>query len=78
MSTPSPLANIGRAVRQRRLALGLTQTQLGRMSGLSRQVVCGLETGALAELGFNRVVAVLNILGLNLEFSPRRWNAPAP
>lgn len=60
------LTSIGSTIRERREALGLTQAQLAQMSRLSRQTIVGLETGVLADLGFNRVGLVLAILGLDV------------
>lgn len=65
------LSHLGRVVRQRREALGLTQSRLAQLSGLSRQTLVGLEAGTLADLGFNRVAQLLSVLGLGLE-------SPAP
>ena len=61
------LVAVGHAIRERREALGLTQAQLARMSGLSRQTLVGLENGSLNDLGFNRVGSVLAILGLDFD-----------
>lgn len=58
------LADIGRAVRTRRTELGLSQSQLAHLSGLSRQTVVGLENGSLEDLGVNRVGQVTSVLGL--------------
>jgi transcriptional regulator with XRE-family HTH domain len=44
--------------------LGLSQRQLARLSGLSRQTVVGLENGSLEDLGVNRVALVTTVLGL--------------
>jgi len=41
------LSNLGTIIRERREALGLTQSQLALLSGLSRQTLVGLEAGAL-------------------------------
>ena len=49
------LSDIGHAVRTRRTELGLSQVQLARLSGLSRQTLVGLENGTLNDLGINRV-----------------------
>ena len=49
------LSNLGTIIRERREALGLTQSRLAQLSGLSRQTLVGLEAGALSDLGFNRV-----------------------
>lgn len=59
------LTDIGAAVRIRREELGLSQTQLAHLSGLSRQTLVGLENGSLNDLGVNRTGQVLSILGLD-------------
>ena len=53
-------------IRDRRKALGLTQSKLAQMSGLSRLAMVGLENGSLIDLGFSRVVQVMAILGLDV------------
>ena len=45
------LSNLGTIIRERREALGLTQSRLAQLSGLSRQTLGGLEAGALSDLG---------------------------
>ncbi len=62
------LYEVGKAVRIRRLALGLTQLRLARLAGLSRQTVQQLEAGTIADLSFGRVVKLLGVLGLS--FAP--------
>ncbi|SFO82640.1 Helix-turn-helix [Variovorax sp. PDC80] len=59
------LIDIGHAVRARRTELGLSQSQLAHLSGLSRQTLVGLENGALSDLGVNRVGQVMAVLGLD-------------
>ena len=59
------LSDIGHAVRTRRTELGLSQVQLARLSGLSRQTLVGLENGTLNDLGINRVAQLLAVLGLD-------------
>lgn len=59
------LSDVGAAVQTRRKTLGLSQARLAHLSGLSRQTISGLESGALQDLGFNRVAQVLTVLGLN-------------
>ena len=61
------LSCLGLSIRQRREALGLTQSRLAQLCGLSRQTLVGLEAGALSDLGFNRVSQVLAVLGLSLD-----------
>ena len=45
------LNSLGTIIRERREALGLTQSRLAQLSGLSRQTLVGLEAGALSDLG---------------------------
>jgi transcriptional regulator with XRE-family HTH domain len=77
------LSNLGTIIRERREALGLTQSRLAQLSGLSRQTLVGLEAGALSDLGFNRVAQVLAVLGLDLDppsqaaRARKRWSAAA-
>lgn len=61
------LSKLGTIVRERREELGLTQSRLAQLSGLSRQTLVGLEAGALNDLGFNRVAQLLTVLGLDLD-----------
>lgn len=61
------LYEVGKAVRVRRLALGLTQLRLARLAGLSRQTVQQLEVGTIADLSFGRVVNLLGVLGLSFS-----------
>lgn len=59
---------VGKVVRVRRQAVGLTQQRLAKLAGLSRQTVQQLEAGTIGDLSFGRVVNLLRVLGLN--FSP--------
>jgi transcriptional regulator with XRE-family HTH domain len=44
---------VGNLIRKRREALGLSQSRLARLSGLSREKLVGLKAGALSDPGFN-------------------------
>jgi transcriptional regulator with XRE-family HTH domain len=69
------LLQIGRKVRERRAALGLSQLRLARLSGLSRSTVNQLENGVLRDLGVAKLISLLDLLGLSMqarESSPRR------
>ncbi len=59
------LKNLGKLIRERRVALGLTQSRLAQLSELSRPTLVGLEAGTLSDLGFNRLGRVMAILGLD-------------
>ncbi len=67
------LEAIGATIRTRRKALGLSQTELGRMAGVPRTVISSLERNAYMELGVRKVDRVATALGLELclrEASP--------
>ncbi len=65
---------IGRAVRAARKALGLRQPDLAAAAGVGLRFVVELERGkATAQL--DRILAVLHVLGLDLQVT-RRGGAP--
>lgn len=64
---------VGKVVRARRLAVGLTQQRLAKLAGLSRQTVQQLETGTIGDLSFGRMIKLLGVLGLS--FTPPSINA---
>ncbi|KAG8154818.1 helix-turn-helix transcriptional regulator [Burkholderia catarinensis] len=65
------LHEIGQAVAKRRAELDLTQAQLAKLSGLSRLTVNQLETGKLKDLGINKLIPLLGVLGIELMTRPR-------
>ena len=65
------LVDIGQLVQTRREALGLSQARLARLAGLSRATVNQLENGHLVDLGAAKLLALLNLLGLELATQPR-------
>ena len=65
------LADIGQLVQARREALGLSQARLARLAGLSRATINQLENGSLVDLGAAKLLALLNLLGLDLAAQPR-------
>jgi transcriptional regulator with XRE-family HTH domain len=65
------LYEIGQSVAKRRAELDLTQAQLAKLSGLSRFTVNQLETGKVKDLGINKLIPLLSVLGIELTASPR-------
>lgn len=65
------LRQLGIAIRQARQALGLTQGQLASTAGLARETVSLLENGLVTELGFGKVSALLQAVGLSLQVVPK-------
>jgi transcriptional regulator with XRE-family HTH domain len=64
------LAELGKEVATARRQKGLSQTDLARAAGISRQTVSALERGALSDLGVQRLVRVLEVLDLELLARP--------
>ncbi|MCA9611014.1 MAG: helix-turn-helix transcriptional regulator [Myxococcales bacterium] len=63
-------ADLGALIRERRVALGLSQLELARRAGVSRQWIVGVEAGKdRAEVG--RLFRVLNTLDLAVRVDPR-------
>jgi transcriptional regulator with XRE-family HTH domain len=65
------LNEIGQAVAARRTELQLTQAQLAKLAGLSRLTINQLESGKVKDLGVNKLIPLLSILGLELNASMR-------
>lgn len=66
------LADIGQLVYARRLALGLSQARLATMSSLSRATINQLESGSLVDLGAAKLIALLSLVGIDLNAGPRQ------
>lgn len=70
------IQELGSEIRRARHARGLTQAQLARASGLSRETLNLLESGLVRDLGIRKVWAVLDHLGLSVTLQqsirPRR------
>lgn len=64
------LQDLGRAVRQARLARGLTQAQVAKAAGLSRNTLNRLEAGVFPDLGVRKAQAILEQLGMALSVVP--------
>jgi HTH-type transcriptional regulator / antitoxin HipB len=62
------LQELGEAVAAKRKARHLTQEEVARQSGLTRELVARFERGRVAELGARKLLSVLAILGLEMTF----------
>jgi len=60
------IQELGGEIRKARQGRGMTQAQLAREAGLSRETLNLLENGLVRDLGVRKVLAVLNHLGLGL------------
>lgn len=61
------LAQIGGEIHHKRVQVGLLQEQVARFAGLSRVTINQLENGTLKDLGYTKLKAVMEILGLDME-----------
>ena len=62
------LGELGQQVAVRRKGRGLTQAELARQTGLSRELIARLEGGKVTEFGARKLLAVLAVLGLEMNF----------
>ena len=65
------LIHLGRTIKAKRQALGLSQERLAKLGGLSRATINQLECGALQDLGANKLFQLLNLLGVSIETYPK-------
>jgi transcriptional regulator with XRE-family HTH domain len=70
------LAKIGSEIATRRRALELRQEELAARAGISRSTIARLETGALNELGFNKLMRILAALRLDLRATDANIGRP--
>lgn len=71
----SPLTELSSAVRIRRSDIGLTQTALATLSGLSRATVNQVEKGTIKDLSLTRTARLLEALGLSMAIATPRPRA---
>lgn len=63
------LAELGETVAAKRKALNLSQTEVARRTGLTRETLVRFERGQLTEFGSRKLLAVLAVLGMEITFT---------
>ena len=63
------LPELGAAVATRRQALGLKQGTVATQAGITQESLSRFERGRLSELGARKLLAVLAVLGMELQFT---------
>jgi len=63
------LEELGKAVAARRQALGLKQGVVAAQAGITPESLSRFERGRSAELGARKLLAVLAVLGMELQFT---------
>lgn len=74
----SAIHELGQALRARRTEMGLSQSQVAALSGLSRQTVNQIETCAAPDLGLNKAERLASVLGLMLRVDVGRSKPGKP
>jgi transcriptional regulator with XRE-family HTH domain len=63
------LLEVGEAVGARRRALGLKQGEVAVRAGISQEMLSRFERGKSAEFGSRKLLAVLSVLGVELQIT---------
>jgi DNA-binding XRE family transcriptional regulator len=66
------LADIAPLFKQARQKAGLSQTQLAEPLGMSRATISAIERGRCEEIGFAKLVGLLERVGLEITVAPRK------
>lgn len=61
------LAQIGAVIHSKRIEAGLLQEHVAKFAGQSRVTINQLENGTLNDLGYTKLKAVMDVLGLDME-----------
>jgi transcriptional regulator with XRE-family HTH domain len=72
------IQELGKAIREERVARGLTQARLAIESGLSRNTLNRLENGLFPDLGVKKADAILKRLGMELGVNPAAQKKRSP
>ena len=62
------LAELGQAVKERRKGLHLSQHEVSKRSGITRELLVRFERGQVSDFGSRKLLAVLAVLGLEINF----------
>lgn len=63
------IQELGAVVATRRQALGLKQGAVATQAGISQESLSRFERGHVSEFGARKLLAVLTVLGLELQFT---------
>lgn len=63
------LLELGQAVADRRRSLGLKQGDVAAHAGIPQETLSRFERGRVAEFGARKLLAVLAVLGMELQFA---------
>lgn len=66
------LIEIGSLLKEARQKAGLSQEQLARPLGMSRATISAIESGRCEEIGFQKLLALLERVGLEISVGARK------
>jgi len=66
------LQEMGPLLHSARKQAGLSQEQLAQPLGMSRATISALENGRCDEIGFAKLAALFEVLGLQITVGPRK------
>jgi HTH-type transcriptional regulator / antitoxin HipB len=66
------LSELGRLVRAARKKAALSQGEVASRLGMSRATISAIENGTVGEIGIRKVLALLTLLGLEIDVIERR------
>lgn len=66
------LADLGPLLQQARREARLSQEQLAKPLGMSRATISAIESGRCEEIGFAKLAALLELVGLEVVVAPRK------
>jgi HTH-type transcriptional regulator/antitoxin HipB len=69
---PMTLAELGPLLREARREANLSQEQLAQPLGMSRATISAIEGGRCGEIGFAKLSALLELVGLEVIVTPRK------
>jgi transcriptional regulator with XRE-family HTH domain len=70
------LQTLGPEIVRLRREKRMTQAELAKRARISRSTVAALEAGALRELGYNKIAAILAVLGADLALTTANQGRP--
>ena len=63
------LQELGKAVAERRKTLKYRQSVVARQAGITPETLSRFEQGRVAELGARKLLAILAVLGMEIQFT---------
>ena len=62
---------IGRSIREARKRQKMTQSETAKAAGIGRSSLSQIENGTIQDIGFRKVIRVMDSLGLELTTRPK-------